>query len=437
MTDALRYFGTDGVRGPALEGPLSLENASRWGCAWAEVARSQGITDLVMGWDPRLSSEPLAKAFLAGVDGRLQVRILGVVPTPAVAWLVSRHPNAWGLMISASHNPPEDNGLKGFGSTGEKLSESDEQAIETAFDAASPVPSLNALPESETSLVEAYLDHLGALPVAGLKVVIDCAHGATAPWAPQVFHNLEVSWLGTPAEGARINVGVGSTHLEALQRRVRETGADLGIAFDGDGDRCLLVDAEGTLVDGDQLVWLLARSMQASGEAVPGVVGTVMSNAGLEEALRAADLPFVRTQVGDKHMSRELAQRNWFLAAEASGHIIQRQLGPSGDGLATALAALRALAQEPAEARWAWRFQPWPLELVNLTARDRRPLVDCQALEQARLDLSGRHGEALRLVLRWSGTEPKLRLMSEARTPEILKEAMTRLVTAARTDLAI
>lgn len=435
---ALNYFGTDGIRGQALVSPLSLEEVVRWGKAWGQVAHSRGIREMVLGWDPRNSSAPLAEAFVQGLGDQLQLLVLGMVPTPAVAWVASRRPGAWGLMISASHNPPEDNGLKGFDHQGEKLSEEDEEAVERAFEALAsealrPTP-LN--PESEP--VQEYLAHLGPLSLPkGIRLVVDCAHGATAPWAPALLKGEGISWMGTPADGDRINVGVGSTHLEALRAKVLETGAMAGIAFDGDGDRCLLVDGEGHLVDGDQILWLLVQDLRAEGHSIPGVVGTLMSNGGLEEALRRAAIPFTRTPVGDKHMLRELARCGWDLAAEASGHIIQKHLGPSGDGLATALAALHALLARPEGARWNWRFQPWPLKLVNLTARHRRPVEECANLMDSLKRLETLHGDALRVVVRWSGTEPKLRLMVEARETARMEAALHRLEEAARTDLGI
>jgi phosphoglucosamine mutase len=438
MNDAPRHFGTDGIRGRALEGDLSPEAVSRWGAAWASVAAQRGVRELVLGWDPRLSSEPLARAFLAGWGSGIPCQLLGVVPTPAVAWIVSGRPRAWGLMISASHNPPEDNGLKGFDVRGDKLSETDETAVERAYEGVETRPPLDLLPSLDPGPMEAYLAHLGRLEwPAGLRLVVDCGHGATAPWAERIFQGTDVAWIGLPAQGERINVGVGSTHLEALAERVRASGADLGIAFDGDGDRCLLVGPDGGLVDGDQIVWLLARDAQRRGEEVPGVVGTLMTNAGLERALEGLGIPFVRTPVGDKFMVRELRQRGWNLAAEASGHVIQRALGPSGDGLATALAVLRALAHLPSESRWTWRFQPWPLRLLNLVARDRLPLEACHRLLQAQRDLEDRHGEALRIVVRWSGTEPKLRLMVEARTEQLMNDALDALATGARGDLGL
>ncbi|MBK8792968.1 MAG: phosphoglucosamine mutase [Holophaga sp.] len=433
----LRYFGTDGVRGLALASPLTLEETARWGRAWGLVAREQGIEEMVIGWDPRSSSEPLAKAFLQGLNGLLRHEILGMIPTPAVAWVTQRRPRAWGLMISASHNPPEDNGLKGFNGDGEKLSEADEAALEAAFDSSAAIPPTEVSLQADASAVSAYLDHLGALTLPpDFPIVVDCAHGATAPWAPHLLKGA-VQWLGIPADGTRINVGVGSTHLERLQEAVKKQGAAAGIAFDGDGDRCLFVDASGELVDGDQLLWLLAQDRHDRGKPLPGLVGTLMTNGGLEEALRGLGIPLVRTAVGDKFMLRELAVRGWDLAAEASGHVIQKQVGPSGDGLATTLAVLRALLMRPPEARWTWRFQSWPLKLVNLTAAERRPVEACSQLSAAMENLAALHGDTIRMVVRWSGTEPKLRLMVEARELTLMEETIATLEVAARADLSL
>ena len=433
----LRYFGTDGVRGKALVSPLTLEETARWGRAWGLVAQAQGIQEMVIGWDPRTSSEPLARAFIQGLNGLLKAEVLGMVPTPAVAWVTQRRPGAWGLMISASHNPPEDNGLKGFNGEGEKLSEEDEAALEAAFEATPAIPRTEVSIQADASAVAAYLDHLGALELPpDFPIVADCAHGATAPWAPGLLKGA-VQWLGTPADGARINVGVGSTHLSRLQEAVVSSGAAAGVAFDGDGDRCLFVDASGEVVDGDQLLWLLAQDFSDRGRPLPGLVGTLMTNGGLEEALRGLGVPLVRTAVGDKFMLRELAVRGWELAAEASGHVIQKHIGPSGDGLATTLAGLRILIERAPESRWDWRFRPWPLKLVNLMATERRPVEECARLTAAMANLEAQHGEAIRLVVRWSGTEPKLRLMVEAREAALMEATIAALETAARADLAL
>ena len=242
---SLRYFGTDGIRGVAMRAPLTLEEVSRWGAAWTQVAREAGVKQLVVGWDPRTSSGPLSEAFILGVGMGLKVLVLGMAPTPAVAWNVAKlsaeGEKTWGLMISASHNPPEDNGLKGFNELGEKLEEAQEQSIERAFvEQAEPVRV--SVPPTRLEL-DTYLAHLEGITLPkDFCVVIDCAHGATAEAAIELFRGGDIHWIGVPADGPRINVGVGSTHLDALSSAVLDRGAQLGIAFDGDGDRCLLVD---------------------------------------------------------------------------------------------------------------------------------------------------------------------------------------------------
>lgn len=437
---SLRYFGTDGIRGVALRSPLTLEEVSRWGTAWARVARASGVKRLVVGWDPRSSSGPMSEAFILGVGLGLKVLVLGMAPTPAVAWKVAKSSaegeKTWGLMISASHNPPEDNGLKGFNELGEKLEEDQELAIEAAFESL-PEPTTVSVPPGHLSL-QPYLAHLGGIELpADFGVVIDCAHGATAEAARELFHGGSIHWIGVPADGPSINVGVGSTHLDALSAAVLARGAQLGIAFDGDGDRCLLVDSRGKVVDGDQMVWLLAQDRQACGDTPPGVVGTLMTNGGLAQALTHAGIPFVRTAVGDKYLLREMARRGWDLAAEASGHLIQKRVGPSGDGLAAALAILRALLHRPAERRWDWTFRPWPQRLVNVAARDRRTVESCTDLVSAMAAIDARWGEGVRQVVRWSGTEPKLRLMVEAQETAWVDQSLAELEAAARRDLAL
>jgi phosphoglucosamine mutase len=437
---SLRYFGTDGIRGVALRSPLTLEEVSRWGAAWARVAREEGVKRLVVGWDPRSSSSPMSEAFILGVGLGLKVLVLGMAPTPAVAWNVARlaaeGEKTWGLMISASHNPPEDNGLKGFNELGEKLEEEQEQAIEAAFDEL-PEPTTISVPPARLDL-QPYLAHLEGITLPpDFRVVIDCAHGATAEAALELFKGGDLHWIGVPADGPTINVGVGSTHLAALSAAVVARGAHLGIAFDGDGDRCLLVDGAGEVVDGDQMVWLLTQDRVAGGDAPPGVVGTLMTNGGLAQVLGQAGIPFVRTAVGDKFLLREMARRGWDLAAEASGHLIQKRVGPSGDGLAAALSILRALLHRPADRRWAWTFQPWPQRLVNVMARDRKAVEACTELVAAMAGVEARWGAGIRQVVRWSGTEPKLRLMVEAQETAWVDQALLELEAAARRDLAL
>jgi phosphoglucosamine mutase len=382
----------------------------------------------------------MSEAFILGVGLGLKVLVLGMAPTPAVAWNVAKlsaeGKKTWGLMISASHNPPADNGLKGFNELGEKLEEDQERAIEAAFDELAEPTTISAPPAPLE--LGPYLAHLEGIDLpADFRVVIDCAHGATAEAARELFRGENLHWLGVPADGPKINVGVGSTHLEALAKTVSAQGAQLGIAFDGDGDRCLLVDGTGQVVDGDQMVWLLAQDRVACGDAPPGVVGTLMTNGGLAQALSEAGIPFVRTAVGDKYLLREMAKRGWDLAAEASGHLIQKRVGPSGDGLAAALAILRALLHRPAAQRWGWTFRPWPQRLVNVIARDRKAVEACGNLLSAMAAIDARWGDGVRQVVRWSGTEPKLRLMVEAQEAEWVDQALAELEASARRDLIL
>ena len=440
----LKYFGTDGIRGRAFEAPLTIEDMCKWGGAWASVAKDNDIQTLVIGWDGRTSCAALLQAFLSGLGIDVKTTLLGVVPTPAVAWVTSRQTNAWGLVLSASHNPPEDNGLKGFDSGGSKLAENIERAIESAFDAISNdnieavsqrQENLEDLIQIQPQAMEEYAAHLGELLIPdSCPIVIDCAFGATAPWAGRLLKGA-VQWLGTPSDGERINVCVGSTHLDALREHTLALGAAAGVAFDGDGDRCLILDDKGEVVDGDQMLWLLAQELKHSGNTPPGVIGTVMSNGGLELALKESGIPFIRTPVGDKYMVRELDNTGWDLAAEASGHLIQRHIGPTGDGLATALAILEILVKKPVEHRWNWRFKPWPLKLVNIKARARKELDRCPALQKAISEVKQEYGDSIRLVVRWSGTEPLLRLMAEAKERWQVEQALERLTSAAMADL--
>jgi phosphoglucosamine mutase len=368
----------------------------------------------------------------------METLLLGIAPTPAVAWVTSRCTGAWGVVISASHNPPEDNGIKGFDSMGAKLPDGTEQAIESAFDAMADAPSYDGESPDLTIRqgdMEKYLTHLGGMHFPdSFPIVVDCAHGATAPWAPRLFTGA-VQWLGTPADGDRINVGVGSMHLNLLHRQALAANAAAAVAFDGDGDRCLILDDKGDVVDGDQMLWLLAQEMKRRGADLPGVVGTVMSNGGLAQSLEEMGIPFVRTPIGDKFMARELDSAGWGMAAEASGHLIQRHVGPSGDGMATALAVLRIIIKKPAVHRWDWRFEQWPLQLVNIEAPQRKDLDRCPALQRAISEAKQKHGDSVRLVIRWSGTEPLLRLMAEAREQWRVEQVMESLAGAAKADL--
>ncbi|MEI8257438.1 MAG: hypothetical protein WCJ30_17325, partial [Deltaproteobacteria bacterium] len=407
------YFGTDGIRGAAYEPPLTIPDVMRWGAAWAEVARCHGVESLLLGWDPRESSLAMAEAFASGAERRITVRALGMQPTPAIALKVASTPGAWGVVVSASHNPPADNGLKGLDGSGEKLAEDIEEQVEAAYRQVGPPGTLRPL-QIEADGADAYLAHVDPVQLPDdFRAIVDCAHGATASFVRRALRGEGIRYRGVPADGARINVGVGAADLAGLQAVVKQTGANIGIAFDGDGDRCMAVASDGSVVDGDQILWLLVRARIAAGDPPAGVVGTVMSNGGLEAALRRAHVPFVRTAVGDKYLGRELRARGWDLAAEASGHVIQRRLGPTGDGIATAVTMLRELLRYRGESRWNWRFEPWPFRTVNVCVAERRPLERCVLLQQVIGSIGGLWGDSVRTVVRWSGTEPKLRLTVE------------------------
>jgi len=437
----LQYFGTDGIRGRAFASPLTLEEVSRWGRSWANLARSRGIQEFVIGWDPRISSEPLVKAFLSGVNNIMRTCILGVVPTPAVAYIVANRPFAWGLIFSASHNPPEDNGIKSFNGLGEKTSAEEELALEAEFNRIGAIAikdTTNIDITIQHNIIDTYINHLKGIDIPDdLSVVVDCANGATAPWAQLLLRGKKIHWLGVPADGTKINLGTGSSNICHISNKVRELKADMGIAFDGDGDRCLMVDANGNLIDGDQLIWLIVQDLYKQQQKPLGVVGTIMSNSGLEEALLALDIPFVRTAVGDKHMLRELARRNWKLASEASGHVIQKHISPSGDGLATSLTAMQALISRNSSERWSWQFKPWYMHLVNLNAKIHQPIESCKTLSNVTKNLESQYGPDIRIVIRWSGTESKLRLMAETKSKSLTYKILNALECAARTDLII
>jgi phosphoglucosamine mutase len=437
----LQYFGTDGIRGRALASPLTLTEVSHWGRSWANLASSRGIKEFVIGWDPRLSSESLVKAFLSGVGESIRTCIVGLAPTPTVAYITANRPLAWGIVFSASHNPPDDNGIKSFDNCGEKTSQEDEFALETAFKnmhTTSTADSTKIDLTIKNKLIDTYISHLSGIDIPDdIVVVIDCANGATAPWAPLLLRGKSIHWIGVPANGAKINLGTGSSNIDCLASKVRELKADIGIAFDGDGDRCLMVDQNGDLVDGDQLIWLISQELHKAKKLINGVVGTIMSNSGLEEALLGLGVPFVRTAVGDKHMLRELNRLGWQLAAEASGHVIQKQISPSGDGLATAITAVRALIGYNVLDRWSWRFKPWHMRMVNLNTTNHKPIESCKNILTATKNIRSTYGNNVRTVIRWSGTESKLRLMAETKSEALTNEILSILEHAARTDLVV
>jgi phosphoglucosamine mutase len=426
-----RLFGTDGVRGLAngelLTPELALAVAASAARVLAERDRSHRPV-AVVGRDPRASGEMLEAAVVAGLAsaGADAVRV-GVLPTPAIAHLVGALGADLGVMISASHNAMPDNGIKLFAAGGHKLPDALELAVEDGIDrpAARPTGGAIGRVRDEPGAGERYVAHLLAntpQPLAGLRVVVDCAHGAASTVAPGCYARAgaEVVAIAADPDGLNINDGVGSTHLEPLRAAVRAHGADLGVAHDGDADRCLAVDADGRTIDGDQLMAVLAVAMQEAGELVDDtLVATVMSNLGLHLAMRERGINLRCTQVGDRYVLEELRAGGFALGGEQSGHVVLPAVATTGDGLLTALRVMARMTQTGKSlADLAGIVTVLPQVLENVTVADREAVAASGAVRDAVAAAEARLGDTGRVLLRPSGTEQLVRVMVEAPTIE-------------------
>lgn len=420
-----KYFGTDGIRGRVGEFPVTPEFMLKLGWAAGMAFSRQGHCKVLIGKDTRISGYMFESALQAGLSAAgADVSLLGPMPTPAVAYLTRTFNADVGIVISASHNPHHDNGIKFFSSRGTKLPDEMELMIEELLDAPMTVVESEQLGKASriNDAAGRYIEFCkSSVPtstnLAGLKVVLDCAHGATYKVAPSVFRELgaEVVTIAAQPDGLNINDGVGSTHIEPLQKAVLEHGADLGIAFDGDGDRVLMVDHTGTAVDGDELLFIIARDLRERGRLQGGVVGTLMSNLGLELALRELDIDFVRAKVGDRYVMAELVNRGWQLGGENSGHLVCCQHTTTGDAIIAALQvvmALRHRQQSLAEARQAIRKCPQVLLNVRLSGSG-VDVVEDPRVQQACAHIEEQMAGRGRVLLRKSGTEPLVRVMVE------------------------
>ena len=425
-------FGTDGIRGEAGQFPLDPATVNTIGFSLASHLASNSDTapQIIIGRDTRESGESIQEALASGAS-RAGANCLsaGVITTPGVAFLTRRHRAAAGVVISASHNPYQDNGIKIFAPSGQKMDDSVERLIEAdvfanAKPTASP-PQLNEAlfsPEREAKLQQEYLSFLGdeiggGLALHGLKMVVDCANGASSNLAPILFSELgaNVVAINASPDGRNINRDCGSLHIDSLRERVVKERADLGIAFDGDADRSLFVDNRGNYIDGDATLWALATHLQSHGRLKDKVVvATVMSNVGLEIAFRATGIRLVRTDVGDKYVLDELLRLNASLGGEQSGHIILPELSLAGDGMITTLCLLRALRESGKTlAEMTAGFKRYPQILVNVRVKEKVPLNDLPSVRaevDAVEELLSHKG---RLLLRYSGTEPLARVMIE------------------------
>ena len=447
-----RLFGTDGVRGKAGEHPLDHSTVARLGAALVRALQHHRSADagrpihFIVGRDTRESGEWIEQELARGISSAGGVLTSGgIIPTPAVAYVAREMDFDAGIVISASHNPFEDNGIKVFSGRGEKFTEALEREVEaivadqswTVDGAAAPSP-------SRADVIEAYIEHaLLALPnpqrLGQLKIAIDAANGATTTVAPRLFRDLgfDVTVIGASPDGRNINLECGSTHPELLSATVREKGCRLGVAFDGDGDRAIFVDATGRVIDGDAVLLMCARQMQAQGRlAGNALVATVMSNIGLELALRASGIELVRTSVGDKYVMEEMLRRDLPIGGEQSGHIIFSDHLFTGDGIATALNVLRVMAETGRElADLASELVAYPQTLVNVRVRARKDLATVPAVVDVMKQVEERLAGEGRLLIRYSGTEPLLRIMIEGRDQQEIQQWAAEIAAVVKQEL--
>lgn len=429
-----KYFGTDGVRGKVGEYPITPDFVMRLGYAAGKVLAAQEKQlplgehpAVVIGKDTRISGYMLESALQAGLSAAgVDVLLTGPMPTPAVAYLTRALRAQAGIVISASHNPFEDNGIKFFSAAGTKLPDKTERAIEKALE-----DPMQTMPSAQLGKARRLNDAAGryiefckstfpaALDLRGMRIVVDCAHGATYHVAPPVFHELgaEVINIGNTPDGLNINLECGATHLQALQDAVKKHRADLGIALDGDGDRLMMVDASGEVFDGDRLLYVIAKYRHQHGLLKGGVVGTLMTNLGMEHALDKLKIPFARSSVGDRYVLELLDERGWQVGGEGSGHILCLDKHSTGDGIVSALQILHALrVTKTSLGDFTKDMTLYPQVLINVRVNKgfdfkESPLVLAKVAE-AEQDLEGTG----RVLLRASGTEPVLRVMVEGKS---------------------
>ncbi|TDJ12045.1 MAG: phosphoglucosamine mutase [Gammaproteobacteria bacterium] len=433
----MKYFGTDGLRGRVGEPPMTVDFALRLASAVARVLIPNGGT-VVIGKDTRVSGYMFESALEAGfVAAGVDVKLLGPLPTPAIAVLTRKFEADLGVVISASHNPYFDNGIKFFNGEGQKLSDELEVAIEAELDNAVTTRESALLGKAE-QVVTARLQYEEfclstvepGLDLAGLKIVLDSAHGAAYKVAPRVLSRLgaEVVPIGSSPNGRNINDQCGSTHPDLLRKVVMAVGADLGIALDGDGDRVVMVDHNGVLADGDQLIYIIARDRKSRGELRGPVVGTVMSNLGLENTLHSQGIEFLRAAVGDRKVLAMLHEHDGILGGETSGHIICLDKVTTGDGLVAALQILEVIKRSAGNlAELAAEMPRYPQTMINVRVAGKPNLDDLPAIRKAVAGVEATLGSTGRVVLRPSGTEPVIRVMVEGEDEALVRNLASEL----------
>ena len=420
-----KYFGTDGIRGTVGRFPITPEFCLHLGWAVGRVFTRRGDCHIIIGKDTRVSGYMLESVLESGlVSAGADVSLLGPMPTPAIAYLTRTLRADAGVVISASHNPYQDNGIKFFDANGNKLGDDVEAEIEAQLEkemvcaASNRLGKASRVPDAPGRYIEFCKATVSrGFRLQGLKVVLDCAHGATYHVAPGVFEELgaDITVIGDAPDGFNINAGCGSTHPELLAETVRENGADIGIAFDGDGDRLIMVDHEGDVVDGDELLFIIANYRRQQGTLKGGVAGTVMSNFGLERALNELDIPFERAQVGDRHVLELLKRRAWRLGGESSGHILCLDLSTTGDGIIAALQALVPMMESGRTVRELKQgMSKLPQAMVNVEIDDPSGVAVCDKVTRAVHARERRLAGRGRVLIRPSGTEAVIRVMVES-----------------------
>ena len=438
-----KYFGTDGVRGKVGAYPITPDFALKLGWAAGKVLASQGSKMVLIGKDTRISGYMLESALEAGLAAAgLSAAFTGPMPTPAIAYLTRTFRAEAGIVISASHNPYYDNGIKFFSARGTKLPDEIEEAIEAMLE--QPMDCVESAELGKASRINdaagRYIEfckgtfpaHLG---LEGYKIVVDCANGATYHIAPNVLRELgaEVIEIGTDPNGLNINEKCGATDVTALQAKVVEMKADVGLAYDGDGDRIMMVDHLGNKVDGDQILFIIAREALRSGQLKGGVVGTLMSNMSLEIALKMLGVPFLRANVGDRYVLEKMVENDWMLGGENSGHIIIADKNTTGDGIVASLAVLAAMAQHKLSLNeLASAVKLFPQVLINVRFAGGDNPLESDAVKSVAADVEKRLEGKGRILLRKSGTEPLIRVMVECQDAELAQQCAEEIAEAVK-----
>lgn len=438
-----KYFGTDGVRGKVGQTPITPDFVLKLGWAAGKVLATQGSRQILIGKDTRISGYMLESALEAGLAAAgLSAAFVGPMPTPAIAYLTRTFRAEAGIVISASHNPYDDNGIKFFSTTGEKLPDDVEEAIEAMLE--QPMTCVESAELGRASRINdaagRYIEFCKStfpanLSLEGYKIVVDCANGATYHIAPNVMRELgaEVIEIGTSPNGMNINQDCGATDITALQAKVLETGADIGLAYDGDGDRLIMVDHLGHKVDGDQVLFIIAREALRAGKLQGGVVGTLMSNMSLEIALKELAIPFVRANVGDRYVLEQLKDRGWKLGGENSGHIIILDKNTTGDGIVASLEVLAAMVNHKMSLNALTKAVTlFPQVLINVRFAGGNNPLESEDVKSVAKNVEQRLAGKGRILLRKSGTEPLIRVMVECEDATLAQTCAEEIAEAVR-----